>query len=77
MSWTITARENRLEHERIDLGKPGSLPWASIDIDQHVMAVIVFGDTQRDADARAQLILQGIAALADPRMHLPTLRRDP
>jgi hypothetical protein len=42
------------------------LPFASITIDDHLAAVVVWAETQRQADARARAIVQGLNAL-DPQ----------
>lgn len=47
-------------NETINLGEPGKLPYAALDIDDHIMAVIVFGATQQEADERAQLIADAV-----------------
>jgi len=38
------------------VGAPGTLPFATLSIDNHVSAVVVFGETQDEADARAWAI---------------------
>lgn len=42
----------------------GDMKWATVTIDDHTSAVIVFGLTQKEADDRANRIVEGLAMLA-------------
>jgi hypothetical protein len=61
MAAKITSPKNR--SDRTDLGidfiKGTSMSWVEIDIDDHVAAVIVFGETRKLADERARRLVRG------------------
>jgi hypothetical protein len=58
--WRVMPADLRIQGETIVLGAKDKLPYAAVDIDNHVMAVIVFGDSQQVADERAQLIVDAV-----------------
>jgi hypothetical protein len=52
--WVVASRR-RAQGQVI--GEKGTMPWAEIDLLNHLGAVIVFGFTQREANARAAAIV--------------------
>ena len=45
------------------IGEKDKMPWASVDLGDHQLAVTVFGSTQAEADARAARLARGWNAL--------------
>jgi hypothetical protein len=61
MAAKITTLRNRTTRDELGVAliKETGMPWAQIDIDDHITAVIVFGETQKLADERARRLVRG------------------